>query len=256
MCQTGGHSSTDVVATDFDNDGSADLFIVNYEQPNQLLLNDGTGNFIAVAVGDAVEGSFSSQGVTAGDFDGDGSVDLFIVNGPDGPGVNQPNQLLLNDGAAVFVAATSGSAVEASDDSRAVAMADFNRDGQIDIYVANFEQPNQLMYSADCPDDGFAPKPVRWAQMDGLACTAPGTFGEFATQALAQAACLDDPQCRGVFDAACDGQGMWTACAAPQHTWVPSINGSCMHRKQPQAGCCKSSALSATRLMRVCDRAM
>ena len=48
------------------------LYIVNYGQPNQLLLNDKNGSFVEKKRGSADTGSSYSQGVVAFDANGDG----------------------------------------------------------------------------------------------------------------------------------------------------------------------------------------
>ena len=85
------------VAGDFDGDGFVDLFVVNFDEENELLLNDGTGNFsLSEEAGDAVTTTERSVDVVAGDFDGDGFVDLFVVN------YGAANELFWNDGTGSF----------------------------------------------------------------------------------------------------------------------------------------------------------
>ncbi|MFY9341383.1 MAG: CRTAC1 family protein, partial [Planctomycetota bacterium] len=74
------------VAADFDNDMDLDLYVLtsttSYNTPDVLLENDGTGRFRRVPCGDGVgtrEGIGDS--VITLDYDRDGRVDLFAVNG-------------------------------------------------------------------------------------------------------------------------------------------------------------------------------
>lgn len=79
-------NSRSVVAADFDNDMDLDLFVVtattSANTPDVLLENDGTGHFTVVSAGDA-HGSDRGIGDSAItlDYDRDGKVDLFVVNG-------------------------------------------------------------------------------------------------------------------------------------------------------------------------------
>jgi uncharacterized repeat protein (TIGR01451 family) len=94
--------STFVALGDVDGDGDLDAFIGNgagsYEQPNQVWLNDGTGNF--TDSGQRL-GSSTTYDVALGDLDGDGDLDAFIAN--IGLGYSgAPNEIWLNDGVGVF----------------------------------------------------------------------------------------------------------------------------------------------------------
>ena len=93
---------------DYDNDGDSDIFLANghitsaleseypqssYHQRNQLFRNDG-GRFhdVTAEAGDGLQIAKSSRGAIAGDYDGDGDVDVFVVNRNDMP------SLLRNEG--------------------------------------------------------------------------------------------------------------------------------------------------------------
>jgi FG-GAP-like repeat/ASPIC and UnbV len=96
--------SRSVVAADFDNDMDLDLYLVtatsSRNTDNVLLANDGSGNFRPVHIGPAV-GSADGVGdtVITLDYDRDGRVDLFVVNG-DAPAFRQstPSYAFGDDG--------------------------------------------------------------------------------------------------------------------------------------------------------------
>jgi len=86
------------------------------------------------------------------DYDGDGDLDLYLVNG--GPDVEDqrrkdgaPNRLFRNDGARMSdVTAQSGTAGTAY--GMGCAVADVDNDGRLDIYVSNYG-PDELLRNAD-----------------------------------------------------------------------------------------------------------
>ena len=101
-----------VAAYDFDNDMDVDLYYVCRDAvlniANRLYLNDGTGRFVPAAAPFGAEGPVGAgvglgENVVASDFDVDGSVDLFIMNGlalyPEEPyGHGGPDRLFRNQG--------------------------------------------------------------------------------------------------------------------------------------------------------------
>ena len=87
------------VAFDADMDGDLDVFVVNYNELCELLINDGSGSFTSSDGGDATSTVSTWTSAVAADFDGDGAVDLFVS----AMGSNDKNMLLLNNGDGTFV---------------------------------------------------------------------------------------------------------------------------------------------------------
>ena len=99
--------SRQAVAFDADGDGNEDIFVVNYEQSNEMLRNNGDGTFSSVDAGDFTSNDDANESlaVTAGDFNGDGHIDLFVSNEQEDNTYEVKPQLFLNDGAGSFQSA-------------------------------------------------------------------------------------------------------------------------------------------------------
>jgi hypothetical protein len=143
---TQGAIVTDLQATygssfvDVDDDGDLDLFLSNIARSdhNALYLNDGRGGFTKRMDGPLVTAaSRPSKGHAWGDYDLDGDLDLFIANGTEAE-VDLRNFFYLNDGGGRFTPVESGVLVEARSTSAGVAWADADRDGDLDLFVANW----------------------------------------------------------------------------------------------------------------------
>ncbi len=129
-----------VSTADFNNDGWIDVYVANDSQPNQLWINqhDGTFKDTAFLAGAAVAGTGeaeASMGVDAGDIDNDGDEDLIITNWLD-----QMNALYVNDGMGNFEDRRGPSGLGAPSLAKTgfgVGWFDFDRDGWLDMFVAN-----------------------------------------------------------------------------------------------------------------------
>ena len=129
-----------VVGGDYDDDGDTDLFVANDSTANFLLLNDGSGHFENVGrqSGTDLNGegrTEASMGSDLGDLDGDGDLDLFVVNFE-----NETNTLYRNDGGGFFTDISMRSGAGAPSMPMlgfGTVFADLDNDTDLDIYVAN-----------------------------------------------------------------------------------------------------------------------
>jgi len=164
---TAAASPTGVVFLDFDNDRDLDLALADesiYEKDGtvhgnafRLLRRDGAGDdWRYVDVTQEMVGELRSWFTTIAvlDVDGDGWLDLFLSTYGDLARVrnnkwtyadNAPHNVLLrNVGGRKFEDVAKASGLDATQWTLAAAAADFDQDGDDDLYVANDYGPNQL----------------------------------------------------------------------------------------------------------------
>ena len=124
---------------DVDGDGDLDAYLVQSgrvegrgeeSNANRLFLNDGMG-FFAAAPDDGAGDRGYGMGVTTGDYDNDGDVDLYVTN-------LGRNTLLRNDGAGRFTDVTALAGVADSGWGTAAAFLDLDQDDDLDLFVVNY----------------------------------------------------------------------------------------------------------------------
>ena len=114
---------------DYNNDCLLDLFIVNdANMPTEMFENTGEGfEPVGDSIGLAI--NMDGMGITWGDYDADGDLDLYLTN------IATGNKLMRNDGGMFTdVAAAAGVTVNAL--SWGCMFMDFNHDGLDDLHVA------------------------------------------------------------------------------------------------------------------------
>ncbi|MEL6250739.1 MAG: FG-GAP-like repeat-containing protein [Bacteroidota bacterium] len=128
---------------DYDNDGWLDLFVSDYMPTkfNMLYKNNGDGTFTTQTGTElSLEAKFS-MGATWADYDNDGLLDVFVPNGR-----NDNNSLYHNDGNGKFTKVTQGDIVSDGGNSTGSSWADFDNDGDMDLYVTNASNQKNFFY--------------------------------------------------------------------------------------------------------------
>jgi enediyne biosynthesis protein E4 len=148
---------------DYDNDGYPDILLVNGEDwpghgktPSTLKLyhnnHDGTFTDVTRKAGLAV--SMFGMGVAVGDYDNDGYDDLFIT------ALGQ-SHLFHNNRNGTFTDVTKAAGLWGPNElSTSAAWVDYDRDGKLDLVVANY---------------------VQWSQQTDIYCTLDGAHKSYCT---------------------------------------------------------------------------
>jgi hypothetical protein len=134
---------------DYDQDGRLDLFFTNgarLEDPmpknalplksepkywNRLYRQKPDGTFEDVTERAGVKGEGYSMGAAAGDYDGDGFLDLYVT-GYGG------NSLYRNNGKGAFTDVTKKTGTAGGGWSTSAGWLDYDRDGRLDLFVARY----------------------------------------------------------------------------------------------------------------------
>lgn len=161
-----------VAAGDFDNDGWTDLYITALG--NNFLLHNHQGTFVDVTAASNTAGTTGDWSTAAAffDADNDGDLDLFVGNYVQwsreadleidfritglGRAIGAPNHffgttnhLYRNDGQGRFSDISQAAGIQVSDPGKALAVApvDYDRDGWMDLFVANDTTRNFLYHN-------------------------------------------------------------------------------------------------------------
>ena len=148
---------------DYDNDGDMDWFVTSiYKEAenteeiigygNRLYANDGMGGFSDVTDVAGVRDGGWGWAACFADFDNDGLEDIFHVNGWRESSTKEANdyendaaRLFHNQGDGTFLEIAKSVGLEERGQGRGVACFDADRDGDIDLLIANNEE-QQLKY--------------------------------------------------------------------------------------------------------------
>ena len=165
--------SSSCAFVDYDHDGNLDLYVVNYLDYNiaedgewydtsgkrifsnprvyegvsdTLYRNNGDSTFTDVTQRAGVyNDTGKGLGVTSGDYDNDGRVDIYVAND------TTPNFLYRNMGDGTFMDLSVIAGVAYNEDGIAeggmgVDFGDYNNDGSLDIFVTNFSRETNTLY--------------------------------------------------------------------------------------------------------------
>ncbi len=153
---------------DYDNDGDQDLYVTNFG-PDVLYRNGGEGTFLDVTRQSGVDSPGWGSSAAFADYDMDGDLDLYVANYADfdvsrnqecrqgtvraycGP-LTYPGQsgvLYRNEGGGSFRDATREARLYSTEGRQLGAVfADYDNDGDPDLFVANDMTPNFLFRNA------------------------------------------------------------------------------------------------------------
>lgn len=137
---------------DVDGDGDEDLYVSGTtRKPGVLLRNNGAAGFEPMPRSGLGSGA-EEMAPLFFDANGDGFADLYVVCGGVACGAGAEelrDRLYLNDGKGHFQTAPAGALPDLRDNGSCVVAADFDRDGDLDLFVGSRSIPGQYPLTPD-----------------------------------------------------------------------------------------------------------
>ena len=124
---------------DYDNDGREDIYVSALNGgPNRLYRNMGNLIFQDVSAAAGVNYSGTSKLSSWADIDNDGDADLYVGNR------DELDLLYINNGDGTFAEEAALRGIQNPFPASSVLFSDVNRDGWLDLYIGNVNNPNVL----------------------------------------------------------------------------------------------------------------
>jgi len=118
---------------DYDNDGLVDVYAISQDGANRLFRQTEHWKFedVTSSAGDLSGGDLRGTGAAFVDVNNDGWLDLYACN------IDGPNHLFINQGDGTFVDEAEIRGVQFDGASTMCSFADYDRDGDLDLYLVN-----------------------------------------------------------------------------------------------------------------------
>ncbi|MFZ6014678.1 MAG: CRTAC1 family protein, partial [Bacteroidota bacterium] len=128
-----------VAIGDINNDGLSDVYFTGNQVGNRLYLNKGNFKFEDITEMARVRGSQTwATGVSMADVNGDGFLDIYVCSSGNVEGdANKHNELFINNGDLTFTERAAEYGVDDRGYSTHAAFFDYDKDGDLDLYVLN-----------------------------------------------------------------------------------------------------------------------
>jgi len=133
------------IADDFDGDGYLDLIVSTWDPSGQIRVfrNGQDGTFQDRTRESGLAGIFGGLNLVQADYDNDGDLDVLVLRGAWlGASGKHPNSLLRNNGDFTFTDVTFAARLDVGHrPTQTASWADYDHDGDLDLYVGNESTP-------------------------------------------------------------------------------------------------------------------
>lgn len=173
------YNGAGVASGDFNNDGLIDLFFVSNQGSNRLYSNEGNFRFRDITVSAGIAGFAQwKTGVTIADVNADGLLDIYVCALSDYKGIEGSNELFINMGNNTFQEKAADYGLDFSGVATQSVFFDFDRDGDLDMYLVTHAPPNARAY-----DRVMASAQTNFTSADKLFKNDNGLFVDITEQA-------------------------------------------------------------------------
>ena len=136
------------IVDDFDNDGYLDIVTSSFDTAEQIRFfrNQQDGTFLDRTQDAGMAGLYGGLNIIQADYNNDGYVDILVLRGAWlGENGQHPNSLLRNNGDGTFTDMTFEAGLgQVHHPTQTAAWADYDNDGDVDLYVGNEHSPPTL----------------------------------------------------------------------------------------------------------------
>lgn len=174
-----------IIVDDFDNDGYLDVLTSDWHTSGPLRLwhNRHDGTFLERTKDAGLTGLFGGLNIVQADYDNDGDLDFLVLRGAwwfeKG---RHPKSLVRNNGDGTFTDVTFMAGLgDANFPSQTAAFADYDNDGDLDIYIGN-ESSSRLRCASQLYEnhgDGTFTEVAALAGVENFGFTKGVTWGDY-----------------------------------------------------------------------------
>ncbi len=139
---------------DINNDGFNDLFVCDDDGLSAIYMNNGSGDLVLDPTiidmqTDPSSDNSGNYGVVWFDIDNDNDIDCYLskcrIGATEATDPRRINALFINDGSGNFTEEAASFNLADGSQTWAADYADFDNDGDFDLYIANHEDPHRIM---------------------------------------------------------------------------------------------------------------
>ncbi len=147
------YNGAGVATGDINNDGLPDIYFTGNLVKSRLYLNRGHFRFRDISAEAGVSAADTwNNGASMADVNGDGFLDIYVCSSTDGRPRYRKNKLFINNGDLTFTDRAAAYGLDDPAYSTHSAFLDYDKDGDLDLFVINHSVDKYAMFTQDSPE--------------------------------------------------------------------------------------------------------